>query len=73
MADREEIESVTLRELRRLALTVEEVQRVLPLGRTAVYEAIASGKIPSIRFGRRILVPIAALEKVFGVEPGAGQ
>jgi excisionase family DNA binding protein len=36
--------------------------RALGLGRNATYEAIARGDIPSIRIGKRILVPRAALE-----------
>jgi len=31
--------------------------RTLPLGRTAIYDAIRSGQIPSVRVGRRVLVP----------------
>lgn len=29
--------------------------------RTAAYDAVRTGEIPSIRIGRRILVPVAAL------------
>jgi excisionase family DNA binding protein len=38
-------------------LTVEEAGRVLGIGRNAAYEACARGDIPSIRIGKRILVP----------------
>jgi excisionase family DNA binding protein len=41
----------------RLTLTADEVAGLLGLSRAKVYEAIRSGEIPSIRFGRRILVP----------------
>lgn len=43
-------------------LTVPEVARALRIGRNSAYEAIARGEIPSIRVGRRVLVPRAALE-----------
>ncbi|MEO6025582.1 MAG: helix-turn-helix domain-containing protein [Candidatus Binatia bacterium] len=47
-------------------LTVVEVARVLRIGRNAAYEAIQRGQIPSLRFGRRVLVPKAALLAMIG-------
>lgn len=47
-----------------LALSVEEARLQLGLGRNLIYEAIRSKQIPSIRIGRRILIPRAALEKM---------
>lgn len=38
-------------------LTVEEAARVLGIGRNQAYEACARGDIPSLRIGKRILVP----------------
>ena len=41
------------------ALTVRpwpEAGRILGLGRNAVYNAIARGEIPVLRFGRRIVI-----------------
>ncbi len=35
-----------------------------PLGRSATYDAIRRGDVPSVRIGRRILVPRAALERL---------
>lgn len=40
-----------------LTLTAEEVSKLLPLGLNQVYEGIRRGEIPSIKIGRRILVP----------------
>jgi len=45
----------------RKVLTVEEARRWLGISRGSIYEAIRQGQIPSIRIGRRILVPRAAL------------
>ncbi len=45
-------------------LTVKEVQADLRLSRNAVYEAIARGEIPSVRIGRRILIPKAAYKQM---------
>jgi excisionase family DNA binding protein len=47
-----------------LAYTVEEAARLLRIGRNHGYEAVASGAIPSIRIGKRILVPRVALERM---------
>ena len=49
-------------------LTVIEASRLLRMSRGSTYEAIRLGKIPSLRFGRKILIPRAALEKLLGGE-----
>jgi len=38
--------------------------KALGLGRNATYDAVARGEIPVLRFGRRIVVPIKALERL---------
>lgn len=48
----------------RLTLTVEEAATLLGISRAFAYEAVARGEIPSIRIGRRILVPKAALQRL---------
>lgn len=48
----------------RLTLTVEESARILGISRATAYEAVARGEIPCIRIGRRILVPIAGLNRL---------
>ena len=50
----------------RLTLTVDEVAQMLGLSRSATYEAIARGEIPSLRFGRRIVVTQRALHRMLG-------
>lgn len=42
-------------------LTVPEAARFLGIGRNSAYEAVARGEIPSIRIGKRILVPRSRL------------
>ncbi len=55
-------------------LTIEEARKVLRLGRNAAYQGIANGEIPSIRIGRRILVPRVALENMLrGEVAGSGR
>lgn len=58
----------------RLTLTVEEAAATLGISRAFAYEAVRRGEIPSIRIGRRILVPYAALDRLLsaiGPEPTA--
>jgi excisionase family DNA binding protein len=55
----------------RLTLTVEEVAATLGISLSHAYEAIRRGEIPSIRIGRRVLVPRAALERL--LEGGSPQ
>lgn len=43
--------------------TVEETAKLLRIGRNSAYDAIKSGDLPSIRIGKRILVPKAALDR----------
>jgi excisionase family DNA binding protein len=45
-------------------LTADEVADVLRLGRNTVYDALRTGTIPSVRIGRRLLVPKAALRRL---------
>lgn len=46
----------------RLTLTVEEAAQLLGISRALGYELVARGELPSIRLGRRIVVPGCALE-----------
>jgi excisionase family DNA binding protein len=45
-------------------LTVSEAARLLRLSRAFTYELIARGELPSVRFGRRIMIPRAAIERI---------
>ena len=47
-----------------LVLTVEEAAKFLRLSRGSAYEGVRLGQIPSIRVGRRILIPRAALVRL---------
>ncbi|MBN2462363.1 MAG: helix-turn-helix domain-containing protein [Dehalococcoidia bacterium] len=48
----------------RLTVTVCEAARLLGISRGLAYELARCGKLPVVRFGRRILVPKRALEKM---------
>lgn len=45
-------------------LTVKEAAEVLRCGRNQLYQAVAEGRIPSVRIGRTIRVPRHALEEL---------
>ena len=45
----------------RLVYTIEEVSQILGLTRNGAYEAARRGEIPTIRIGKLIKVPKAAL------------
>ena len=47
-----------------LVLTIQEAAEILRIGKSAAYEAARTGELPVIQFGRRKLVPRAALEKL---------
>jgi excisionase family DNA binding protein len=54
----------------RLIYTVTEAAALLGISRSFAYEAVERGDIPSMRIGRRILVPKAALTRLLEA-PGA--
>ncbi|HJP67017.1 MAG TPA: single-stranded DNA-binding protein [Actinomycetota bacterium] len=50
----------------RVTYTAEETAAVLGLSRTKVYECIRSGKLEAVPVGRKLLVPVAAIEGLLG-------
>jgi excisionase family DNA binding protein len=42
-------------------LRVEHAGRLLGISRSTAYEAARTGQIPALRFGKRLVVPTAAL------------
>ena len=61
---------MTTRYQDREVITVEEAGRRLGVGRSAAYDAVHRGDIPVIRLGRRLVVPVKALEKMLeGAQP----
>jgi excisionase family DNA binding protein len=45
-------------------LTIDEAARLLRLARNTAYAAAHRGQIPTVRIGRRLLVPRDALERM---------
>ncbi len=58
-----EMENMHERDSRRLLLRIPEVMSALGLGRTKVYELIATGELPVVRVGRAVRISSTALEK----------
>ena len=54
----------------RLTYDLREAGRLLGLGRNSIYEAAKTKQVPTIRIGRRLLVPKAALERLLAGGPG---
>ena len=50
-----------LREIDALTMSVEEPGKLLGIGRSSAYGAVRRGELPSLKIGRRILVPRSAL------------
>lgn len=42
--------------------TPEELRDVLPLGRSQIYKMLADGHIPSLRLGKKFVIPRAAFD-----------
>lgn len=57
----------------RRVITVNEAARLLRISRGAAYEAARRQEIPTIRIGRRLLVPLSALDRLLtgNVRPAA--
>ena len=61
--------------------TIDECAIVLGISRGSAYAAVRSGELPTIRVGRRLLVPTAALRRMLsfdapqpvGAEPSSTQ
>jgi excisionase family DNA binding protein len=48
----------------RATLTIPEAAKRLGIGRNSAYRAATNGELPTIRLGKRVLVPRVALEKL---------
>lgn len=56
----------------RLALTVTEAGSLLGISRALAYELVARGELPSIRLGRRLVVPKVVVLRLLGLAPAEG-
>lgn len=54
----------------RSTLTVEDAARILRISRRSAYAAVARGEIPSVRIGKRILIPTHRLIELLDGQDG---
>ena len=50
--------------MNRTCITPEEAAETLGIGRTFLYSLLASGKLQSIKLGRRRLIPAEAVDRL---------
>jgi excisionase family DNA binding protein len=62
-------------QITRRTYRIEEAAKLLGVGRNSAYEAAGRGEIPAIRIGKRLVVPKAAFDKMFGIgsDDGGGE
>lgn len=59
----------------RTTISVEEAASLVGISRSSAYEAARTGELPTLRIGRRFLVPVAKLRTLLGeneIEARAG-
>lgn len=54
-------------------MQVDQAAAALGISRGAAYNAVQTGEIPSIRIGRRIVVPTAAVRRMLLLDGGLGK
>jgi len=50
-------------------VSVERAGTILGIGRSCAYNAVKAGEIPSIRLGKRLVVPTAGLLRLLEMAP----
>lgn len=50
-------------------ISVSEASEVLGISRRSAYRAAAAGELPTVKIGRRLLVPSARLLELLGLSP----
>jgi predicted DNA-binding transcriptional regulator AlpA len=51
-------------------MQVGDVAKAIGISRAAAYEGVKTGAIPSIRIGKRIVVPTAAVRRLLQLDSG---
>lgn len=52
----------------RLTLTVEEAASLIGISRAQAYRCVKRGELKAVQLGRRIVVPVVALEQLLGTQ-----
>lgn len=56
----------------RIALSLPEVARALGVSRSSIYRRAKDGRVPTVRLGRRLVVPLAALDELLSEAQASG-
>ncbi|WP_026759972.1 helix-turn-helix domain-containing protein [Selenomonas ruminantium] len=48
-------------------ISVKALAAMVPVSRSLIYDRIAKNKIPCLRIGRRILIPVSYVQKMLNV------
>lgn len=54
----------------RLTMSIAEAAELLGISRTTAYELAHIGELPTVRLGRRILVPVDRMAELLGTDIG---
>jgi excisionase family DNA binding protein len=52
---------------KKLTLTVEEAAEVIGISRAQAYRCVKRGDLRAVQLGRRLVVPVVALEELLGM------
>jgi excisionase family DNA binding protein len=55
----------------RLTVSVEEAAEILGISRALAYSLVARQELPSLKLGRRVVVPRRALHRMLELEPSS--
>ena len=50
--------------MEKLTVTVPECAKALGISRGTAYSLVAAGRLPALRLGKRLVVPVKALERL---------
>lgn len=53
--------------VKKLTLTVEEAAEVIGISRAQAYRCVRRGELRAVQLGRRLVVPLVALEDLLGM------
>lgn len=68
MSNQAPASAITIEDLRhRATLTVDEYAALVGVSRGTAYIAVNAGEVPSLRVGRRVLIPVPAVLRSLGV------
>jgi excisionase family DNA binding protein len=52
-----------------LTMSVERAGQLLGISRGLAYDLVRRGEIPAVRLGRRLVVPVRAIDEILSVRP----